>query len=69
MKIETKKYMQIGIARNQNIKVYEYEKVKEKENLFDIVPLYEGKVDNAPREIRELFYVKVELGNPTIYYV
>lgn len=69
MKVEVKKYMQIGIARNQNIKVYEYAKVKDNNNLQDITPLYEGKIEDAPKEIRESFYVKVELGDPTIYYI
>lgn len=69
MKVEVKKYMQIGIARNQTIKVYEYEKVKGISNIQDITPLYEGKVEDAPKEIKESFYVKVELGEPTIYYI
>ena len=69
MKVEVKKYMQIGIARNQNIRVYEYEKVKDINTMQDITPIYEGKIEDAPNEIRESFYVKVELGDPTIYYI
>ena len=57
---ELKKHMQIGTARKQYIKVYVYST----EEL-----LYEGEVDDAPREIREKFYVKALLGNPTVYYV
>lgn len=69
MKIELKKYMPIGTARNQMIKVYKYDEVKDLENLIDITPIYEGKVDDAPKEIKEAFYIKVELGHPTIYYI
>lgn len=31
--------------------------------------LYEGRVENAPKEIKELEYKKIEVGNPTKLYV
>lgn len=69
MNIEIKKYQKIGISRSQNIKVYKYEEVKDIDDLSKIAPLYEGQVEDAPKEIKEQYYVKVELGNPTIYYI
>lgn len=69
MDIEVKKYLRIGIAKMINIKVYPYDKVGKSGALEEIEPLYEGPVDEAPEEIKEMYYVKVSLGNPTIYYV
>lgn len=69
MKVDVKEYLTVGVARSMDVKVYEYEKVKDLESLKEIEPMYEGSVDDAPREIREKIYVKVDLGNPTIYYV
>ena len=31
--------------------------------------IYEGKIENAPKEIKELEYKKIEAGNPTKLYV
>jgi hypothetical protein len=69
MKVDVKNYLKIGMCRLINIKVYEYDKVKDLEKLEGVIPLYEGSVEDAPYEIKEKIYVKCELGNPTIYYV
>ena len=69
MHTEVKEYLPIGSARLQNIKVYKYEDVKDLDSLKEVTPIYEGMVDDAPREIREMKYVKCQLGSVTIYYV
>ncbi len=69
MKVEVKEYLKIGTSRLQNIEVYEYEKVKDLDDLTNIEPIYKGSVDEAPEEIKEKVYVKASLGNPTIYYI
>ncbi len=69
MKVEVKEYLKIGTSRLQNIEVYEYEKVKDLDDLTDIEPIYKGSVDEAPEEIKEKVYVKASLGSPTIYYI
>ncbi len=69
MKVEVKPYLSIGLARLQNIKVYEYEKVKDLDSLKEVEPLYEGTVNEAPQNIKDAIYVKCELGNPCIYYI
>ncbi|MCM1052438.1 MAG: hypothetical protein NC483_00450 [Ruminococcus sp.] len=69
MKVEVKEYLKIGICRSMNIEVYKYDEVKELKGLSNVEPLYKGSVDDAPREIREMTYVKCNLGKTTIYYV
>lgn len=69
MDIEVKPYAPIGCARLQYIKVYKYDEVKDLNSLKDVESLYEGEVDDAPRDIREAIYVKCELGKPCIYYI
>ena len=59
MEIEEKKYGKISGFRKMNIKVLT------KTNEI----LYEGEVDNASEDIKNLYYYKVMLGNPTIFYV
>lgn len=69
MKVDVKPYLPVGLSRLQHIKVYKYDEVKDLEDLKDVEPLYDGEVDDAPRDIRESVYVKCELGNPCIYYI
>lgn len=52
-------YSAIGQARLLNIKVV----------LDDKKVLYEGMVENAPQNVKNLKYSKVEMGSPLIYYV
>lgn len=69
MKVEVKPYLPVGLSRLQHIKVYKYEDVKDLDSLENAEVLYDGEVDDAPRNIRESIYVKCELGNPCIYYI
>lgn len=53
-----KNYLPIGESRLLNIKV-----------IVDGNLVYEGMVEDAPDEIKEMKYYKIEMGNPIIYYV
>ena len=56
---ENKKvYLPIGSGRLLNIIV-----------LLDDEKVYEGRVEDASENIKELKYSKIEVGNPMIYYV
>lgn len=57
--MEEKIYANIGIARLINIRVI----------LDDKEVIYEGMVDNAPGEIKNLKYSKIENNNPVVFYV
>ena len=61
MNIEFKKYCKIGMSRLLNIKVI----------LNDDELIYEGEVDEAPKDIKERYYYRVQLvGNrDAIYFV
>lgn len=53
-----RKYEKIGGFRLLNIEVY-----------YDEKKVYTGAVEDAPEEIKQLEYSKVELGDPTKLYV
>lgn len=53
-----KVYLPIGSGRLLNIIVY-----------LDNNKIYEGRVEDAPEEVKDLKYSKIEVGNPMIYYV
>lgn len=59
MEIEEKKYGKISGFRKMNIKV-----ITKDNNV-----LYEGAVDFASEDVKNLYYYKILLGNPTIFYV
>lgn len=53
-----KLYQEIGLGRLLNIRV-----------ILDDKVIYEGKIEDAPKEVKKYKYSKVELGEPVIYYV
>lgn len=55
---KSKVYLPIGSGRLLNIIVY-----------LDNNKIYEGRVEDAPEEVKDLKYSKIEVGNPMIYYV
>lgn len=55
---ERKTYLPIGFARLLNIVVY-----------LDDNKIYEGMVEDAPKEIKDLKYSKVEIGSEFVYKV
>ena len=55
-KPKRKVYQKIGSTKLLDIRV-----------ILDGETVYEGQVDNAPQEIRELKYSEVEMGTPLIY--
>ncbi len=60
MFVDFKKYVKIGLAKSINIKVIKNDK--------DVI--YEGSIDDAPQDIKDMYYYKVELLNKvTTYYV
>ena len=57
--MENKKvYQSIGLGRLLDIRV-----------ILDNELIYEGKVEDAPDNIKSLRYSKVEMGKPLTYYV
>ncbi len=70
MNIEIKRYMPINRFRVGNIKVIQIslEDLKQ-DNLEKGTIIYEGSIDDAPTEITNLYYYKVLLGKPVIFYV
>lgn len=54
-----KTYLRINSCRKLDIKV-----IKNENEI-----LYEGMVDDAPDEIRNLSYNRVDGGNPMVFYV
>lgn len=60
MENNTKTYLCVGTCRNLEIEIYDY-------NTNEM--LYSGSVDDAPEKIRNLKWVKVELGKVTKFYV
>ena len=54
-----KKFIKIGSVRLLNIRVI----------LNNDSIIYEGMSDDAPNNIKDLVYSKVEVGSPIIYYV
>lgn len=52
-------YLKIGSARLLNIKVI----------LDDTNLIYSGMVEDAPEQIKELKYSKVDVGTNMVYYV
>ena len=59
MNNEKRVYARIGDSRLLNIKVI----------LDDEKIIYEGMVEDAPDEIKQMKYSKIEMGNPIINYV
>lgn len=55
---EKKVYMSIGTSRLLDIKV-----------ILDGQEVYSGMVEDAPNEIKNLKYSKVDMGSPITYYV
>lgn len=55
---EQKTYMQIGTGRLLDIKV-----------ILDGEEVYSGMVEDAPNEIKQLKYSKVDMTSPITYYV
>lgn len=55
---EQKTYMQIGTGRLLDIKV-----------ILDGQEVYSGMVEDAPNEIKQLKYSKVDMTSPITYYV
>lgn len=55
---ETKEYMQIGAGRLLDIRV-----------ILDGQEVYNGMVEDAPNEIKQLKYSKVDMGSKITYYV
>lgn len=55
---ERKVYIQIGASRLLHIKV-----------ILDGQEVYDGMVEDAPNEIKQLKYSKVDMGSPITYYV
>lgn len=55
---EEKVYMPIGTSRLLDIKV-----------ILDGEEVYSGMVEDAPNEIKQLKYSKVDMGSPITYYV
>lgn len=53
-----KVYMPIGTSRLLDIKV-----------ILDGEEVYSGMVEDAPNEIKQLKYSKVDMGSPITYYV
>ena len=51
-------YLPIGESRLLNIKVF-----------VDGNHAYEGMVEGAPEEIKQMKYYKIEMENPIVYYV
>ena len=51
-------YLPIGESRLLNIKV-----------IVDGNLAYEGMVEDAPEEIKQMKYYKIEMENPIVYYV
>lgn len=51
-------YMPIGSGRLLNIKV-----------IVDGIEAYEGMVEDAPEEIKQMRYYKIEMGSIMTYYV
>lgn len=56
--MEEKVYQRIGASRLLNIAV-----------IYDGETIYKGMVEDAPEEIKNLKYSKVEIGNEFKYYV
>ena len=52
-------YLTVGSGRLLNIRVI----------LDDNQVLYDGTAENAPQEIKNLLYSKIEIGSITNYYV
>lgn len=60
MHVDFKKYVKIGLATSVNIKVIQ--------NDSDVI--YEGPVDSAPQNIKDLYYYKITLSSTVnTYYV
>lgn len=55
---EKKVYMSIGTSRLLDIKV-----------ILDGQEVYSGMVEDAPNEIKNLKYSKVDMGSPITYYI
>lgn len=55
---EKKVYMSIGTSRLLDIKV-----------ILDGQEVYSGMVEDAPNEIKQLKYSKVDMSRPITYYV
>lgn len=53
-----KYYGKIGEFRKLNIQIFKNDEL-----------IYEGEVEDAPDEIKELEYYECHLGNPTIFKV
>jgi len=54
-----KEYLTIGEGRNLDIKVI----------LNDTEVRYEGRIEDAPEEIKKLKYSKLDTGSVMVYYV
>lgn len=57
-KEKRRNYMPIGSGRLLNIKV-----------IVDGNEVYEGKIEDAPEEIKRLKYYKIEMGSIMTYFV
>lgn len=70
MVVEIKDYGTIGYPRLLNLKVMKiaYDDLV-KEEYEKAIEIYSGKSEELPEEISRYHYYKIQLGNPTVYYI